>query len=140
MAVAESRRGQGKFEVLIKTQELAMYTVRICSNPKTFDPMYQTALTNRIIDTATAIHVKAKTANEIRVNDDWYKAVKRKRLQEDAIADCNTLLALIDIAKRVFHLSSKRVKYWGKQTINARDMLRRWKDTDSKRYAHLKPA
>ena len=39
MAVAQSRRGQGKFEVLIKTQELAMYTVRICSNPKTFDPI-----------------------------------------------------------------------------------------------------
>ena len=134
MSVPESRRGHGKFEVLVKANDLAVYTIRIASNPKTFDVKYQTALADDIIRTAKDIYIKCKTANDIRVGEDPYKAQMRKRLQESAIIDCCTLLALMDMAKRVYHLSAKRLKYWGKMTIEVRDMIRRWKDSDSKRY------
>ena len=132
--VPESRRGHGKFEVLTKANDLAVYTIRIASNPKTFDLKYQTALANDIISTAKDIYIKCKTANDIRVGEDVYKAQMRKRLQESAIMDCNSLLALMDMAKRVYHLSAKRIRYWGKKTVEVRDMVRRWKDSDSKRY------
>lgn len=52
MSVNESERGKGKFDVLIKANDLAVYTIRITKNPKIFLPEYQTALTNDIIHTA----------------------------------------------------------------------------------------
>jgi hypothetical protein len=52
VSVNESERGKGKFDVLIKANDLAVYTIRITKNPKIFLPEYQTALTNDIIHTA----------------------------------------------------------------------------------------
>lgn len=70
MSVNESERGKGKFDVLIKANGLAVYTIRITKNPKIFLPEYQTALTNDIIHTAKEIFTKAWTANNIRVGDE----------------------------------------------------------------------
>ena len=137
MAVNESERGQGKFDVLIKANELAVYTIRITKNPKVFLPEYQTALTNDIIHTAKEIFTKAWTANNIRVNDELYNWLQRKRLQQEAARECNTLLALIQIAKPLYHLSSKRVKYWAQKTRDVRQALRDRNAGDTKRYGKL---
>lgn len=138
MAVPESKRGHGKFEVTVKAKELTAYTLQITSNEKTFDPKYFDALTADIIRTAKDIYIKCKTANDIWVAKDLNKAGERRRLQESAINDCNRLLALIDIAQPVFHLETRRIKYWGSKTIAVRDMIRRWKDNDSKHLRRLK--
>ena len=113
MSVNESERGKGKFDVLIKANGLAVYTIRITKNPKIFLPEYQTALTNDIIHTAKEIFTKAWTANNIRVGDEPRNWLERKKLQQEAARECNNLLALIQIAKPLYHLTSKRVKYWG---------------------------
>lgn len=137
MAVNESERGHGKFEVLIKANDLACYTMRITKNPKIFLPEYQTALTNDIIHTAKEIFIKAWTANNIRVGNDAYNWQERKRLQEEAARECNNLLALIQMAKPLYHLSGKRVKFWANKTIAVRQELRDWKAGDTKRYSSL---
>ena len=62
---------------------------------------------------------------------------ERKRLQEEAARDCNNLLALMQIAKTLFHLETRRVKHWGKKTIEVRNRIRDWKDGDSRRYNKL---
>lgn len=137
VAVPESKRGTGKFDVLIKANDLTVYTIRITKNPKNFAPEYQTALTDDIIRTAKDIYVKCWTANNIKVGEDAEKWKERKRLQEEAARDCNNLLALMQIAKTLFHLETKRVKYWGKKTIEVRNRIRDWKDGDSRRYNKL---
>lgn len=78
---------------------------------------------------------------EIMIKDDMMKLEKsaddwkmRKALQERAARNCNNLLALIQLAKTIFHLKSKRVKYWSEKTIDVRGYLRSWRDADSKRY------
>ena len=73
MAVPESKRGTGKFDVLIKANDLTVYTIRITKNPKNFAPEYQTALTDDIIRTAKDIYVKCWTANNIKVGEDAEK-------------------------------------------------------------------
>lgn len=78
MSVNESERGRGKFDVLIKANDLAVYTIRITKNPKIFLPEYQTALTNDIIHTAKEIFTKAWTANNIRVGDEPRNWLERK--------------------------------------------------------------
>lgn len=137
MAVPESKRGAGKFDVLIKANDLTVYTIRITKNPKNFVPEYQTALTDDIIRTAKDIYVKCWTANNIKVGEDAEKWKERKRLQEEAARDCNNLLALMQIAKTLFHLETRRVKHWGKKTIEVRNRIRDWKDGDSRRYNKL---
>lgn len=67
----------------------------------------------------------------VKSADDWKM---RKALQERAARNCNNLLALIQLAKTIFHLKSKRVKYWSEKTIDVRGYLRSWRDADSKRY------
>lgn len=137
MSVNESERGKGKFDVLIKANDLAVYTIRITKNPKIFLPEYQTALTNDIIHTAKEIFTKAWTANNIRVSDESRNWLERKKLQQEAARECNNLLALIQIAKPLYHLTSKRVKYWGQKTIEVRQALRDWNTGDAKRYGKL---
>lgn len=137
VAVPESKRGAGKFDVLIKANDLTVYTIRITKNPKNFVPEYQTALTDDIIRTAKDIYVKCWTANNIKVGEDAEKWKERKRLQEEAARDCNNLLALMQIAKTLFHLETRRVKHWGKKTIEVRNRIRDWKDGDSRRYNKL---
>ena len=84
MSVNESERGKGKFDVLIKANDLAVYTIRITKNPKIFLPEHQTALTNDIIHTAKEIFTKAWTANNIRVTGSSVKSYS-KRQPESAI-------------------------------------------------------
>lgn len=133
MAVAEGERSQSKLEVIVRALDLTTYTIRITNNQKIFLPEYRSSLTDDIIRTAKDIYIDAWTANNILVKsaDDWKM---RKALQERAARNCNNLLALIQLAKTIFHLKSKRVKYWSEKTIDVRGYLRSWRDADSKRY------
>jgi hypothetical protein len=140
MAVPEGQRGERKLETLMKARDLATYTIRICVNPKVFLPQYQNALTDKIIDTATEIFIKCDSANNILIRSDFDKIElqnlinERKLLQEQACECCNRLLGLMQIAQPIFHLSTKRIKYWGGMTIEVRNHIRKWKESDRKRF------
>lgn len=140
MSVPEGQRGHGKLEVLIKAKNLASYTIKICCNEKVFTPQYQNAITNDLIQTATNIFKYGWMANNIMVEDKdeqmkREKYLQRRKLQEMAALECNNLLALMQIAQEVFHLKTKRIKYWGENTIEVRKMLRGWIEADKKRYS-----
>lgn len=131
MSVPEGKRGEGKFEVLIKTRDLAAYTINICCNENTFKPQYRDAITNKIIEISTDIFLQCWTANNIRLTAENIR--KRQGYQQEAILQCNNLLALIQIAQKVFHLTTKRIKFWGEQIIEARNLIQKWKESDRKR-------
>lgn len=118
-------------------RELALYTIQICKNQNIFLPEYQTALTDDIIRTAKNIYINAWTANNIRVTEKQKKELWgwRSKLQRQAILDCNNLLALIGLARPLFHLKGKRIKYWSEQTIKARNYIKRWRESDIERYS-----
>lgn len=133
MSVPEGKRGTNKFEVLLKARDLCVYTTQICTNTNVFLPQYQNALTNKIIQSATDIFVKCWTANNIRVVTEEDK-LNRRRLQDEAHLECNNLLALMQIAQGLFHLPTKRIKYWGGKTLDVRVLISKWIEADSKRY------
>lgn len=137
MSVAEGERSQSKLEVIVKALDLATYTIKITNNPKVFLPEYRSSLTDDIIRTAKDIYIDAWTANNVLVKtaDDWKI---RRMLQERAARNCNNLLALMQLAKTVFHLKSKRIKYWTEKTVTVRGHIRDWREGDSKRYGKLK--
>ena len=133
MSVPANQRSHGRLEACVKAHALCVYTLQITSNKKVFAAEYQTALTDKIIATALNIHTLAWSANNtlVKTPEDLRK---RQRLQEDAAIQCNILLSLIEIAKPIFHLTSKRVIYWSEMTIEARGLIRAWKETDARRY------
>lgn len=136
--VPERRRntGEKKWNLLVRANELTCYTIQICTNENVFLPKYQGAITNNIIHAATMIFVSCWDANQIRVAKDTPQKDReeRRNLQDKAIIYCNRLLALMQIAKRLFHLKTSRIKYWGKNTIDIREGIKRWQESDKSRY------
>lgn len=49
MAVPKGQQKDGKLLVNELARDLAVYTIRITSNPKVFLPQFQTAITNEIV-------------------------------------------------------------------------------------------
>ena len=133
MSVVEEKRRKGKLEVIIKTLELANYTIQITANEKVFDPKFRAAVTDDLISHAKDIYLICWTANNIRVSNEAAFR-ERLRLEDKAIVKCNTFLGLLDIAKKVFHLDTKRVTYWGSKIVECRKLIRAWRDSDRKRY------
>lgn len=134
MSVPASKRGQGKLEVLVDAKKLASYTIQICCNEKVFLPQYKNAMTDKIIATATNIFVYAWTANNVLVSGDPERFKYRQDLQTKAAEECNNLLALMQIAQDLFHLKTKRIEYWGRNTIEVRRKIRSWRESDRKRF------
>ncbi len=129
-------RGEGKFDTLTKALRLATYTVDITDNKNVFKPGHE-KIVERIVYLATDIYHRARVANDIRV-----KAVEdlqeRNRLQNQAIAECDHLLSEIQIAKGVFHLRLKRIRYWGGMVEEVKGYLRHWRDSDADRFRKTK--
>jgi len=132
MSVVQGKRGENKLEVFVKARNLSVYTTRICSNQKTFDPQYYST-TNKIMSVAQQIFIDVWSANNIYVksSEEYHE---RHKLQQRAQNNCNSLLALIQIAHTLYHLDYKRIKYWGNNTIEVRTLISKWKSSDRERY------
>jgi hypothetical protein len=133
MSTNESDRKKTKLETSVIARNLAVYTIRICTNEKNFDPKYRACMTDKIISDAIDIFRCTWTANNIRVTGEeaWKR---REQLQKRAVQHCNDLLALINLAKQLFHITTKGKEYWIGQTIEVRNAILGWHDSDRKRY------
>ena len=134
MSVPADQRSEGKLLVAERAKGLAAYTLQITKNPKVFLPAQADGFTNEIRKLAIDIYIKIWTANNIYVRTAT-EAEERQRIQRSARQDCNRLLPLIGIAGKVFHLSKKRMKYWGGWVIEVRNRIQAWEDGDRKRNA-----
>lgn len=133
MSVPEGLRSTSKLDVIVSAQSLAKYTIQITKNQKYFPPEYNNGITNNIIETATSIYMNCWTANNIYV-DSIEDMQERLWLQEKACIECNNLLALMQLAQSIFHLKAKRIKFWGSKTMETRNKIRAWNESDKKRY------
>lgn len=116
------------------TLDLAQHTLRICSNENIFTPEFKPTVTDRITDVAVSIYINTYMANKIYVGKDPKKWNERDSKQRAAIIKCDELLALINLAKRTFHLRTNKVEYWVKKTLSARELLKKWNDADYARH------
>ena len=123
-----------QLEAAEKALDLALHTIKICKNKKIFLEEYQDALTNDIIRCAKDIYTYTWNANNVYVRPDNGRWRERERLQMAAISKCNELLALINIARRLFHLKGNKVRYWSQLTIDTRQMIHKWHEANAKQY------
>lgn len=134
--VRKEDRGKGKFDTLTKALELATYTINITDNEKVFVPKHEKT-TERLVYLARDIYHRCRIANNIRVTTKE-ELIARRKLQNQAIQECDLLLSEIQIAKRLYHLRLKRVKHWGKMIIEVKELIRGWRESDSNRYRNCK--
>lgn len=138
MSVPEGEREDGKFTLPMRAEYLARYTLEITSNENVFLPQYRKRVTDDIVETAKNIYLGIREANDttVRVGTMFHRSdlIERNKIQRKALKDARRLLYLIDLAHRIFHLSSKRVKYWGGLTKEVRNRIQGWIDDDLNRY------
>ena len=103
-------------------------------NQKVFDPSIDGELINRIKNCAYDIYAKSWSANKIRADTNAINRIMRYNLQEEAILLCDEMHAYIGIAKQLYHLRNKRMKYWSGLIMEVRKLLQAWKESDVNRY------
>ena len=81
-----------------------------------------------------SIYLNAYHANEINASKDIRKWNERDSRQRAAILMCSDLLALINLAKRAFHLRSNKVNFWIGKVVSAKKLLIKWNEADYGRY------
>lgn len=134
MSVPKSQRNESKLTCIVKAEELAVYTMKIVCNEKTFPKRYRWCVTNEIVSETRSILRKLVLANSVRVEDEIsHKA--RKQLQNEALAHCFALLTEINLSYKIFHLASDRVEFWTGLVVNIQRLIRTWQASDDKRFA-----
>lgn len=133
MAVVKSKRGENELDIITKSRELAVYTIRICTNEKNFPKRYRWCVTNEIVKSANIIHSNINKSNEVFVKDRSDYEL-RKRYQNIALAEIGSFLGNMDIAFELFGVDADRVFHWTGLVIDVRTLLRNWKKSDDKRF------
>jgi len=137
MSVPKSKRGKSELEVVTKSNELATYTIHICSNEKNFPKRYRWCITSKIVEAAVDINRYIIMANSVYVKDDPNMFRLRKQYQTQALASTYSLLSMMDIAYRTFGIEGSRMDYWTGLVIAVQNLLRNWKRSDELRYKDL---
>lgn len=126
-------------DCLWEARILSLYTINICSNTNNFPPEYYQTMTDDIVKGAKNIYKLGRRANEIRVEGKKARKrwEKRSEYQNEAISLCTDLLSDIDIAKSLFNIRGKRVKYWCECVTTVKKMYVAWHKADEERYEKL---
>ena len=137
MSVRKDERNPGKLELSVLARRHAVYVIQITKNEKIFKPEYDSVVTNDLVKEAKDIYRYIWGANNVLVNSRETYAIRR-RYQELAATSCNLLLADVGMARSLFHLSARRMKYWTSMIIEIRNKTRAWIQSDAKRYAEYR--
>ena len=83
------------------------------------------------------IYLNAYRANNINATKNIKNYNERDSRQRAAISLCGDLLALINLAKRAFHLRSNKVNFWVGKVVSAKKLLIKWNEADYERYHNM---
>ena len=129
MSVIVAKRKEGRFEVLLRAEELCAYTIRICKNEKNFPKRDRWILTQPIVNEALAAMTCIRRGNAVRVVQQSDYEYRRSQ-QVEAFAHLEALLSLIEIAYNVLSIESKRIEFWTGLVLGVEEKLRGWRRSD----------
>lgn len=126
MSVPVDSRGDRDLEINTLARNLCTYTLKITSNEKNFPPEHIRFI-KKIEDTVVEIHLLCWNSYQINQWKNKQRFHKKIKLLDDAYDLCERLAALIELAKPLFHLTTKRVTFWSGQvnTLEAKIEKRR---------------
>lgn len=97
----------------------------------------QDSLTRKVREQAYKIFILAHMANEINVNREPERTEERLRKQIRAAELCEEQLATIQLCRKRFHLSYRKIKFWGDKVLEVRDSIKAWHNSDKSRFKNL---
>lgn len=137
MTVPKYKRTKPKLEVVTKAIALASYTIQICSNEKNFPKRYRWCLTGKIVEHTVDICNYTNKANSVYVTSER-DFQTRRQFQNMALAASYALLTMMDIAYNTFNIDDDRIEHWVGLVIEAQELLRKWRKSDSDKHKNLK--
>lgn len=134
MSVPKDKRSDGELSINTEARSICTHVLRITGNENNF-PKDLEWFTDRLRQTALDIDLNCWRANNIFVSSE---AMYQKRLMLEAEAGdaCTIMLELLNIAKGLYHMQTKRYKYLTDQYAALRKHIRNWYKSDRER---LKP-
>ena len=124
-------------QAVLDARAFYRHTTLIMANPKVFKPekdfMGSTIL--RIQAEALEAYLTAWKANRINLTYRPELLQERLSLQREALDHFETLLPLLELAKPMFHLRSKKFWNWMEMLVNTGKKLRAWHESDRKKEA-----
>ncbi|MBR3653185.1 MAG: hypothetical protein IKN60_04455 [Bacteroidales bacterium] len=161
MSVPKSLRGEQRLHVHVELRRVAEHTLTKTRNASKFGSVAtyrvtydesgriesveerrsgsREALARRIEDAALGACECAWRANDIRVGELGEGWPERHALQEESVRHLDALLMLLNVARVACGLTGREVRYWSDITRDTRDLVRRWRDADRRRYAGRAP-
>lgn len=131
MSVRKDERKDNRFQLPLKARQVAAHTLQITSNKNVFPVGVAEDLQKEVNQLAMNIYANVKTANDI---DLFKHREQRKKYQLEAYHQCIKLIALIDLTIPVYHFEKKRARFWCDITVEVRDGISKWIESDNRRY------
>lgn len=138
MSVIKAKRAEGKLEILTQATNLAIYTVQICKNEKYFPKRDRWIMTQHIVHEALDVLSCVKRANAVNVAT-WEDYKYRRAQQVEAYSHAEALLTLLDVAYCTLCIEKERIEFWTGQIISTENLLKKWRESDRKRYKAVLP-
>ena len=133
MSVRKNDRTEGDLTVIVKAKELAAYTLRITHNEKVFPKRYRFSMTERILEKTMNILTELIEANELYPhNKAEFEA--RQLKQRRAMANCRSLLTLIDLCYEAFNIDTGKIEFWTRSVVEVRKLTIAWLRKDEERF------
>lgn len=136
MSVYKSARAEGELIAVTKSREAVEYTLKITNNENLFPKRARFTTVKAINDKALNILCLVMEANEIYPHNRIECEMRLSR-QTEAMANCRSLMALIDVCAGLYDISPKRVEYWTELLTNARRTISGWHKKDAERFNHF---
>lgn len=122
-----------QLDACTKSLDLAVHTVKICSNENVFPNEFNINIANECTMLALDIYTGVYAANNIYISkDNISRWREREELQNKALILCDRLISLINISKRLYKLKSSKYNNWISMTLDVRTTIKAWHDANAK--------
>lgn len=125
MSVPKSKRAHSDLIVLVKANELADYTIKLCSKESNFPKRYRWCFTVKIVDCVIDITANIAKANSIRADEEVLKR-KRKDYQQKALDNSFALQNYINLSYKMFSIEGNSIEFWTKLLHETQEVLKSW--------------
>lgn len=139
MSVRVGDRKEGHLQVLEDAKRLRQHSFQLCTNEKIYPKSKRWAIANTTLQLAIDAANDIAAANVTYIKDGSFCEQdfrSRHALQVDAMQKLQKLIAMIELAKEVGYLGD-RTEYWVELVSKTKEHLRRWMNSDEKRYLAL---
>lgn len=140
MTVRKCDRKEGKLQILDLTRRLAVHTIRLCKNERTFPKRQRWIFTQRLVDGALDLFECVRMANATLLREgpslDANYAYRHGK-QVEAHARLNSLMGLIDLSYELGNVDDRGRVHWMELAKETNDKLKAWMRSDEKRYVML---